>query len=81
MEANVGDLITFTYYPGNYDINVASDIGLYSGSMVESTIVFKAYGYCYVMLPTKSGLGLMHKVDSGYITKVITPYNKLIEGL
>ena len=81
MEANVGDLITFTYYQGNYDINIDGNVGVYPGSLCESIVVFKAYGTCYVILPTRSGLGLMHKVESNYITNVITPYNKFIEGL
>jgi len=81
MEANVGDLITFTYYANGGDINVDSG-NIYSGTDYEAVVVLKSSNnYIYVCLPTRSGLSLMHRVEQIYIRKVITPYNKFIEGL
>jgi len=80
MEINVGDIITFTYYSNGGDINV--DFGaVYSGSTYDAVVVFKTNLSVYVCLPTKSGIALMHRVEPSYISKVITPYNKFIEGL
>ena len=78
MEANVGDIITFTYYSNGGDIDPGN---IYSGSNCEAVVVFKNNVNIYVCIPTRSGLGLMHKVEQSYIQKVITPYNKFIEGL
>jgi len=80
MEANPGDIITFTYYSNGGDINV--DPNIYSGQNFEGIVIFKDNSYnLFVCMPTRSGLAVMHKVDRSHITKVTTPYNKFIEAL
>jgi len=81
MEANVGDIITFTYYSNGGDINV--DTGnIYNGIDYEAVVVLKSSNnYIYVCLPTRSCLSLIHKVEQCYIKKVISTYNKFLEEL